>query len=49
MMGQITWDRRCLLLSNHALVLAVIAADPRVRVKEIASASRYPSVPSSRY
>jgi DNA-binding transcriptional ArsR family regulator len=36
MMGQITWDRRCLLLSNHALVLAVIAADPRVRVKEIA-------------
>jgi DNA-binding transcriptional ArsR family regulator len=37
MMGQIAWDRRCLLLSNHALVLAVIAADPRVRVKEIAA------------
>ena len=27
-MGQITWDRRCLLLTNHALVMAVIAADP---------------------
>ena len=36
MMGQITWDRRCLLLTNHALVMAVIAADPTVRVKEIA-------------
>ena len=36
MMGQITWDRRCLLMTNHALVMAVIAADPTVRVKEIA-------------
>jgi DNA-binding transcriptional ArsR family regulator len=36
MMGQVTWDRRCLLLTNHALVMAVIAEDPKVRVKEIA-------------
>jgi DNA-binding transcriptional ArsR family regulator len=35
-MGQIAWDRRCLLLTNHALVLAVVAAEPKIRVKEIA-------------
>lgn len=35
-MGQVMWDRRCLLLTNHALVMAVIAEDPKVRVKEIA-------------
>ena len=29
-------DRRCLLLTNHALVMAVIAEDPNLRVKEIA-------------
>jgi DNA-binding Lrp family transcriptional regulator len=35
-MDGVLCDRRCLLLSNHALVLRVIAADPRVRVREIA-------------
>lgn len=35
-MGQVMWDRRCLLLTNHALVMMVIAEDPKVRVKEIA-------------
>ena len=30
------WDRRCLLLTNHAMVLAVISSDPGVRIREIA-------------
>jgi hypothetical protein len=35
-MEAFSWDRKCLLLTNHALVLGVIAADPGVRIREIA-------------
>ena len=35
-MEALGWDRRCLLLTNHALVLAVIAEEPGVRIREIA-------------
>jgi hypothetical protein len=35
-MEALGWDRRCLLLTNHALVLAVIADEPTVRIREIA-------------
>lgn len=35
-MEALGWDRRCLLLTNHALVLAVIADEPGVRIREIA-------------
>jgi hypothetical protein len=35
-MTSFSWDRKCLLFTNHALVLSVIAADPAVRIREIA-------------
>jgi hypothetical protein len=35
-MSAVSWDRRCLLLTNHAMVLAVITSDPGVRIREIA-------------
>ena len=35
-MDALGWDRRCLLLTNHALVLSVIAEEPTVRIREIA-------------
>jgi hypothetical protein len=35
-MEAFSWDRKCLLLTNHALVLGVIAAEPGVRIREIA-------------
>jgi len=35
-MTSFSWDRKCLLFTNHALVLGVIAADPAVRIRDIA-------------
>src|SRR5436853_164470 len=35
-MTTFSWDRKCLLFTNHALVLGVIAADPAVRIRDIA-------------
>lgn len=35
-MEGLSWDRRCILLTNHALVLGVIEAEPGVRIREIA-------------
>jgi len=35
-MTAFSWDRKCLLFTNHALVLGVIAADPAVRIRDIA-------------
>jgi hypothetical protein len=35
-MKTFSWDRKCLLFTNHALVLGVIAADPAVRIRDIA-------------
>jgi len=35
-MTTFSWDRKCPLFTNHALVLGVIAADPAVRIRDIA-------------
>ena len=35
-MEGLSWDRRCILLTNHALIPGVIVAEPGVRIREIA-------------